>query len=54
MTFFLLCKSCKLTLDDMEAMTIGMCLDYVDEYQKVHYGTKETNREATQSDFDSF
>lgn len=49
------CKLVGLTLDDMEYMTIGQCLDYVDEYFRLKNGDKEeTVRNARQSDFDSF
>lgn len=37
----------------MELMTIGMCLDYIDEYNEIHNPTeqKETKpRKATQAD----
>lgn len=49
------CKLVGLTLDDMEYMTIGQCLDYVDEYFHLKNGDKEeTIRSAKQADFDSF
>ncbi|MFS0819675.1 hypothetical protein ABC382_22660 [Lysinibacillus sp. 1P01SD] len=32
--FLVLCKECGLTHDDLETMTFGMCLDYIDEYLK--------------------
>lgn len=41
----------------MEMMTVGMALDYIDEYNEIH-NPKENNksktRQAEQSDFDSF
>lgn len=53
--FLFLCKKVKLNRLDLEDMTIGMCLDYMDEYIE-HSDTKSTkrSRKATQSDFDSF
>ncbi len=38
----------------MEYMTIGMCLDYVDEYMEMKKPAKERVRKATQNDFDKF
>lgn len=39
----------------MEYMTIGQCLDYVEEYFRLKNGeTEETTRSAKQADFDSF
>lgn len=53
--FLFLCKKVKLNRLDLEDMTIGMCLDYMDEYIE-QSDTKSTkrSRKATQSDFDSF
>lgn len=53
--FLFLCKKVELNRLDLEDMTIGMCLDYVDEYIE-QSDTKSTkrSRKATQSDFDSF
>lgn len=49
------CKLVGLSLDDMEYMTIGQCLDYVDEYFRIKNGDKEVKeRNAKQSDFDAF
>lgn len=49
------CKLVNITLDDMEYMTIGECLDYVDRYFELKNGkTEETIRSAKQKDFDSF
>lgn len=52
--FLSLCRKSKLTLDDMEVMTIGMCLDYMQECVDINNPKKSRNRKATQSDFDSF
>jgi hypothetical protein len=51
--FLFLCKRCGLTKDDLEIMTIGMCLDYIQEYIERHK-PKDKIRKATQSDFDRF
>lgn len=49
------CKLVGLTLEDMEYMTIGNCLDYVDEYFELKSGKKKDEiRKANQDDFDSF
>jgi len=39
----------------MEYMTIGECLDYIDNYVELKSGKQETKvRKATQDDFDAF
>lgn len=49
------CKLVNLTLDDMEYMTIGDCLDYAEEYISLKSGKSEDKvRSAKQSDFDTF
>lgn len=54
-SFFMTCKIVGLTLDDMEYMTIGQCLDYVDEYFRIRNGDKEdAPRKGKQADFDAF
>jgi len=35
-------------------MTIGMCLDYIDEYLEQTKPQKQHKRKASQSDFDAF
>jgi hypothetical protein len=35
-------------------MTIGMCLDFIDEYIEMNKPEKEKIRKASQSDFDVF
>nr|WP_038509948.1 hypothetical protein [Lysinibacillus varians] len=54
--FLVLCRECNLSHDDLETMTFGMCLDYIDEYLETkNPNKKETKvRKATQADFDSF
>ncbi|BAM46353.1 hypothetical protein AXY_02210 [Amphibacillus xylanus NBRC 15112] len=54
-SFFMTCKMVGLTLDDLEMMTIGECLDYVENYVNIKHGKQEDRvRKATQDDFDSF
>lgn len=49
------CKMAGLTLEDMDMMTIGECLDYIENYVDVKNGNQEeTVRQATQDDFDAF
>lgn len=44
-----------LTLEDLEIMTIGEALDYIENYVEVRSGKKsESIRKATQEDFDQF
>jgi len=51
--YLAMCYKCKLTLNDLEIMTIGMCLDYIEEYlEQAKPGKKK--RKATQADMDSF
>lgn len=54
--YLVLCKECGLTHEDLETMTIGMTLDYVDEYLELKNPNKEKSnvRQATQADFDNF
>lgn len=54
--FLFLCKKVKLNKDDMEDMTIGMCLDYMDYLTEINNTDRRSDksRKATQSDFDSF
>ena len=50
-----MCKKVELTYDDMEFMTVGMCLDYIDEFIDQNSTNKEKpTRKATQEDFDNF
>ncbi|MGG4180791.1 hypothetical protein ABEW03_16030 [Virgibacillus pantothenticus] len=49
------CKMVGLTLEDLEIMTIGECLDYVENYVNIKNGKQEEKiKQATQDDFDSF
>lgn len=49
-----MCKQVKLYNDDLENMTIGMCLDYIDEYIEQKDPNRKKIRNATQSDFENF
>lgn len=42
-----------LTRSDADSMTLGMWIDYIIEWNKIN-GRGESNREATQDDFDRF
>ena len=54
-SFFMTCKMVGLTLEDLDMMTIGECLDYVENYVDIKSGRQEEKtRQATQDDFDSF
>ncbi|MDB1943744.1 hypothetical protein PMY73_07030 [Clostridium tertium] len=53
--FLFLCKKVDLSKEDMEDMTIGMCIDYMEEVIEMNNGEKkQKTRKATQADFDSF
>lgn len=53
--FFYVCRQVGLTSEDMEEMTIGDCLDYVQEYiDNQKKDENPTARKATQEDFDNF
>lgn len=53
--YLVLCYRCQLTLADLELMTVGMCLDYIQEYLiALKNQNKPRKRKATQNDFDSF
>jgi hypothetical protein len=43
-----------LTKNDLEVMTIGNCLDYIQEFIEAQKPPKERKRRATQKDFDAF
>ncbi|MCY9547287.1 hypothetical protein [Lysinibacillus xylanilyticus] len=48
---------CKLDSNDLEKMTVGMALDYIEEYLEMknpNKKEKKTVRKASQADFDSF
>lgn len=52
--YLLLTRDAKLLSDDLETMTVGMVLDYVDYYFEIKHPKKDKAREASQNDFDSF
>ncbi len=52
--FLVLCRKVGLAKEDLEDMTVGMCLDYIDEYLEMQKPSKEQKRAANQKDFDSF
>ena len=49
-----LCYQCGLKIDDLFIMTVGMCLDYIQEYVDHNKPQKEKSKRATQQDFDNF
>ena len=49
-----MCKQCGLDQSDLDLMTIGMCLDYVEEYVEYNNPNSEKSREAQQRDMDLF
>ncbi|KGR89047.1 hypothetical protein CD32_00840 [Lysinibacillus odysseyi 34hs-1 = NBRC 100172] len=55
-TFLVLCKECGLDHTDLDNMTFGMALDYIDEYFEMKNPNKKKKavRKASQADFDSF
>lgn len=55
-SFLYVCKQVGLTNEDMEDMTIGDCLDFVQEYvdQNKKQNKQSNVRKATQDDFDCF
>ena len=53
--YLVLCHECKLAHEDLETMTIGMVLDYIDEYMEMKNPNKKPQvRKASQSDYDAF
>jgi len=53
-SFILLCRKCDLYRADLEDMTVGMCLDYIEEYIKMNKPNNKKVRTASQADFDNF
>lgn len=55
-TYLVLCHECKLAHEDLETMTVGMVLDYIDEYMDMKNPNKkkQNTRKASQTDFDNF
>ena len=52
--FLAFCYKCKLSADDMEYMTYGDCISYIDAWIDMHNTEKERVRTATQDDIDKF
>jgi hypothetical protein len=52
--FQVICYQAQLTLADLEIMSIGNCLDYVQEWVEAHNPKKKKVRRAKQADFDNF
>lgn len=51
------CKQVGITPEEMNDMTIGDCLDFIQEYvdhQKKQTSKKANTRKAAQDDFDNF
>jgi hypothetical protein len=49
-----MCKKAGLTFDEMDQLTIGGCLDFVDEFIEQSKPSKPKARQASQADFDKF
>lgn len=49
-----LAYKCGLTNVDLDHMTIGMVLDFIDSYIELQKPESEKSRKASQGDFDSF
>ena len=53
--FLAICYKCGLTNDDLEHMTYGDCVDYINAYVELHEEKPmQEAREATQEDIDRF
>lgn len=54
--FLYLCKKVDLSIMELDYLTIGMCLDYFDEYieQNKQEQKPSKGRKATQEDFANF
>ncbi len=53
-SFILLCRKCDLYRADLEDMTVGMCLDYIEEYIKMNKPQGSQKKVAGQKEFDMF
>ena len=49
-----MCKRAGLNLLEIDDMTIGFCLDYIQEYAEQNKPEEKRVRKATQEDFDAF
>jgi len=52
--FQVLAYQAGLRLEDLQLLTVGMVLDYIQEYIEQNKPKKERKRRASQSDFDAF
>lgn len=52
--FMVLCYKCQLTLADLHLITVGMALDYIQEFVESSKQNKPRKRKATQADMDAF
>ena len=54
--FLLTCKQVGLQIWELDEMTIGMVIDFIEEYIALHNpkSRKRATRRATQADFDAF
>ena len=52
--FQVLAYSSGLKFEDLQLMTVGMVLDYIDEFIDHHNPKKVKSRKARQEDFDAF
>lgn len=54
--FLLTCKQAGLQIWELDEMTIGMAIDFIEEYIAFHNpkNKKRPARRATQADFDAF
>ena len=54
-SFLVACKRSQLSIQEMDLMTVGMCLDYAFEYAGLNKEDERgAIRKANQKDFDSF
>lgn len=52
--FHVLAYKAGLRLEDLKLLTVGMVLDYIEEYIEQSKPNKEKKRKASQADFDAF
>lgn len=52
--FLFYCRKVGLQMEDLEAIDIGMALNFIDEYVEFNKPENEKTRKATQEDFDNF
>jgi hypothetical protein len=52
--FQVLAYQAGLRLEDLNLLTVGMVLDYIQEYIEQQKPKKERKRRASQADFDAF